>query len=172
MVKHRLSTPVSPLQVVRDLLALPSMHGLLEGSAVWLAVQPPTLHALEHAVVGLTDGGPATAQRTLAALTTAAPPTPDATGEQAPPVSVRLSLPEAMFLVHALQHLTVYRRARDGPATPLSPEVCFYILAKSYRHPQQLWTACCDLKPQFAQSYVAMQHYRLKVCRKVLQRGT
>lgn len=28
---------------------------------------------------------------------------------------------------------------------------------------QALWSVCCSLRPAFWQSYVAMQHYRLKV---------
>lgn len=110
---------------------MPKMHGLLEGSAVWLVVQPPALQALEHAVLGLVDGGPATAQRTLDALAPVVPPAALNNsgideGDQLPaqPASVRLSLAEAMFLVHALQHLVVYRRTATGPAAPLSPEVC------------------------------------------------
>lgn len=100
------------------------MHGLLEGSAVWLAVQPPTLQALEHAVLGLTDGGPATAQRTLEALAAVAPVQAATSDQPSPqPVSVRLSLPEAMFLVHALQHLTVYQYTPASGAVALSPEV-------------------------------------------------
>ena len=121
-------------QVIRDLLALPKMHGLLEGSAVWLAVQPPTLHALEHAVLGLTDGGPATAQRTIDTLAPFTPPAQPTDDEQPQPVSVRLSLPEAMFLVHAVKHLTVYRRMPAGPAAALSPEVCCPVMKHASNH--------------------------------------
>ncbi len=122
-VKRSLNQHVCLFQVVQALLNSPKMHGVLEGSAVWLAVSSSTLHVLEHAVLGLVDGGPATMQRTLHIL--AAGGQEDMlTGDGTAHTSVRLSLQEAMFMVHALQHLTVYTMKTPGCVTALSAEVC------------------------------------------------
>lgn len=148
---HNTSTPRT-YQVVQALLNSPKMHGVLEGSAVWLAVSSNTLHILEHAVLGLVDGGPATMRRTLHILAMAghshvdtehaggtdnaagvssskgAPGNNGITENEGSYTSVRLSLQEAMFMVHALQHLVVYTLEAPDCVKALSAQVCVWCM--------------------------------------------
>jgi hypothetical protein len=117
------------------------LQAVLIDAAVWLCLDTQTTHMFDCLCLGNLDGGPGMAAHVTAALKAGTKPV---SGDR----SVRLSLDEAFFLVHALGILKVHDII-DDVAVELDELT--------------LWRRLRAIRRDFVVLYLAYHHFRSKV---------
>ncbi|GMH45056.1 hypothetical protein BSKO_13013 [Bryopsis sp. KO-2023] len=127
---------LSPGEIATRLVAC-RLTGVLDGGGVWLAVSEDVAILLNAYVVGIQEGGEATAKQTRDAL--------GSSGADVCRVSVLLTLVEAAHYMIDWGALRIWERSK---AIELSNE--------------DFWTYCISTLPSFVPLYAAYRHFRTK----------